>query len=350
MHYNAFISKTICEFLAQGQSCVLVSMLENTGSSPRHSGTKMLVDSEGRTFGTVGGGLMEASAIKRGIAANHSGCSSIMNFDMNNIDANSPEMICGGAVKLLIEYITPSAGNKEFFCKWYDAINRRLRFDLLNIIQFEDEYVSSVNHAMLFSDGSIAGDSAVDQRDIDYMKSGLDNIAGSGLLNDGFRCILVERSGRIKRLYCFGSGHVAVPTASLAAKVGFEVVVIDDRAEYASSERFPSAEVRVIRDFAYAFDRNEIDEDSFIAIFTREHRYDRLVLEQALRTKAAYIGLMASKKKRNTIYAALKEKGFTDADLARVHSPIGIKIEAETSEELAVSIVSELIYERAAVR
>ena len=87
---------------------------------------------------------------------------------------------------------------------------------------------------------------------------------------------MVDRIRKLKTLYCFGAGHVAVPTAHLAALVGFRVVVMDDRPEYANAERFPEAhEIRVIKDFNHAFDGLEIDDDSFIVIVTRGHQYDR---------------------------------------------------------------------------
>jgi xanthine dehydrogenase accessory factor len=150
----------------------------------------------------------------------------------------------------------------------------------------------------------------------------------------------------MKTLYCFGGGHVAVPTAQLASLVGFRVVVIDDRPEFANFERFPDAIINVIDDFDRAFDGLEIDEDSFIVIVTRGHQYDRTVLAQSLKTRAGYIGMISSRKKRETIYKALASDGADITKLEQVHSPIGINIGGETPEEIAVSIVAELIQVR----
>ena len=99
---------------------------------------------------------------------------------------------------------------------------------------------------------------------------------------------------------------MAVPTAHLAALVGFRVVVVDDRPEFANAERFPEAyKILVIKDFNHAFDGLEIDADSFIVIVTRGHQYDRAVLEQSLKTTAGYIGMISSRRKREAIYEAL---------------------------------------------
>jgi xanthine dehydrogenase accessory factor len=152
---------------------------------------------------------------------------------------------------------------------------------------------------------------------------------------------------KTKTLYCFGAGHVAKPTAHIAALVGFRVVVVDDRAEFSNIERFPDArDVRVIDDFTHALKDFDINGDSFIVIFTRGHMLDRVVLEQALKTNAGYIGMIASRKKIDSIYQALLIEGVTKEELERVHWPIGLDIGAETPEEIAVSIVAELIKER----
>ena len=113
-------------------------------------------------------------------------------------------------------------------------------------------------------------------------------------------------------------------------------------------ERFPeAADIVVAKDFAVALEDLPIDSDSFVVILTRGHRYDREVLEQALRTDAGYIGMIGSLRKRDAIYSALLESGVNPGDIKRVHSPIGLAIQAETPEEIAVSIVAEMIAERA---
>ena len=136
-----------------------------------------------------------------------------------------------------------------------------------------------------------------------------------------------------------------------AARVGFRVVVLDDRAEFASRQRFPLAdEVRVLASFADCLPAAEIDSDSYLVIVTRGHLHDLEVLEQALRTPAGYIGMIGSRKKRNSIYTRLLDRGVTEAQLEQVRCPIGMAIEADTPEEIAVSIVGELIYQRATGR
>jgi xanthine dehydrogenase accessory factor len=144
-------------------------------------------------------------------------------------------------------------------------------------------------------------------------------------------------------LYIFGAGHVSRDIVPLASRVGFQVVVIDDREEFATPEYFPDAREVCLHLFDTAVADLPVDEDSYIVIVTRGHLHDKIVLSHSLRTKARYVGMIGSKRKRNMIYNALSEEGFTRSDIARVHSPIGIEIGAETPAEIAVSIVAELI-------
>jgi xanthine dehydrogenase accessory factor len=137
---------------------------------------------------------------------------------------------------------------------------------------------------------------------------------------------------------------VAIPTVRMAAMVGFRAIVLDDRQEFANQERFPEAvETRILIDYSKAMSGLEIDKDSFIVIVTRGHKYDREVLEEALKTDAGYIGMISSRRKREAIYETLKASGIKQEKLDFVHSPIGIDIGGETPEEIGVSIVAELI-------
>jgi xanthine dehydrogenase accessory factor len=149
-------------------------------------------------------------------------------------------------------------------------------------------------------------------------------------------------------LYIFGAGHVSRFTARVAAMVGFRTVVLDDREEYANRERFPEAdEVVVLPSFAGCCDSFKDDAEAFVVIVTRGHLHDRTVLAEALRTRARYVGMIGSSTKRNKIYDSLLADGFTRADIERCYSPIGLPLGGQTPEEIAVSIVGELIQVRA---
>jgi len=129
--------------------------------------------------------------------------------------------------------------------------------------------------------------------------------------------------------------------------VGFHVTVIDDRAEFANHERFPEADTVIVDGLETVFDQLNVTVASYIVILTRGHLYDQGVVEKSIATKAGYIGMIGSKRKRNLIYQSLLENGIAQEALDRVCSPVGVPINAQTPEEIAVSIVAELIQKRA---
>ena len=149
------------------------------------------------------------------------------------------------------------------------------------------------------------------------------------------------RSG--ETMYLFGAGHISQSTAQMAAMLGFRVVVVDPRAEYNNAERFPGAESLVVAEYEDAFARLSVDGDSYIIIYTPGHVLDEKCLEFAVGTPAKYIGMIGSQKKVKEVKGRLLKKGVAPAQIEAVHAPIGIEINAETPEEIAISILAEVI-------
>ena len=150
-------------------------------------------------------------------------------------------------------------------------------------------------------------------------------------------------------VYIFGTKHVSQQLATIAKKVQFKVVVIDDQEIFANRDRFPEADDVLVFEFEKCFDLLTVDESSYIVIVTRGHLYDGAVLEQAIKTRARYIGMIGSKNKIQTLYRNLMKKGVPKETLDRVYAPIGLDINSETPEEIAVSITAELIKVRGQV-
>jgi xanthine dehydrogenase accessory factor len=347
MNENEYLAKTIHEKLEAGSPLILISIMSLEGSTPRHDGTKMLVGADGKSYGTIGGSLIEAAAIQEAKKVLSSGQSKILSYELTGKDATDPGMICGGKAEILLDYFAASEANKKFSRQWHEAILQGKDFCVLTYLKDSGDIIEVTGHAILHADGNITGNTSLKEPDIAKLKTELHNISATAVISLGDTRVMVDRIRKLKTVYCFGAGHVAVPTAHLAALVGFRVVVLDDRPEFANAERFPEAyKICVIADYDNAFDGLEIDADSFIVIVTRGHQYDRMVLEQALKTKAGYIGMISSRKKRAAIFEALLAQGVKKEQLEQVHSPIGIDIGGETPEEIAVSIVAELISER----
>ena len=164
-----------------------------------------------------------------------------------------------------------------------------------------------------------------------------------GLACGGTVEIFVEPILPDPKLILMGAGHIGQTVAQVAHRVGFNVAVVDDRESFANRERFPQAEELVVAAFEEGFDAITVSQTSFILIATRGHGYDQVVLEQALQTPAGYIGMVGSRRKTQIIVQKLLEKGISPRALSRLYAPIGIEIGSETPEEIAVSVVAELI-------
>jgi xanthine dehydrogenase accessory factor len=344
MNDNEYLVTTIAALLEKGTPVVLASIISQEGSSPRHTGTKMLIDAKGKGYGTIGGSLLEATTIKESRAAVDTGQSRFMGFAMSGKDTNASGMICGGTTRLLLNYIAASDENLAFFRLMSETIQKGHNFYFLTHFREPGKSIEILGYTILYSDGRASGSYSLKSADIEFLKTELHNLSSTSVIQLSDHQLVIDPIRKITTLYLCGAGHVALPTAHIAALVGFRVVVIDDRGEYASPERYPEAyQVCVIADFSRALEGIDIDSDSFIVIVTRGHKFDREVLEQALKTPAGYIGMISSRRKKAAIYEALLAKGVSQAELDRVHAPIGLEIGGETPEEIAVSIVAELI-------
>ncbi len=164
-----------------------------------------------------------------------------------------------------------------------------------------------------------------------------------GMICGGDLEVFIEPILTAPTLYIFGGGHISLPLAQMGKLLGFKIAVIDDRADFASAERFPEAEFVLADELTKAFPKLKIDKLSYIVIVTRGHQHDELVLEWAISTSAKYIGMIGSKTKVKTIFSHLLAKGISKEKLDGVHSPIGLEIGAQTPEEIAVSILAEII-------
>lgn len=308
----------------------------------------MIVQSNGSSIGTIGGGVLEAEGQKRAAQVLKTGVSQIFTFDLSGRDAASMNMICGGRVEVLLEYIAADPDNLRLFQSLRESLNSGEKCFLVTDLGAAGGDMGQIRRCLARPEGVVRGD-------FPYTGTLLTTLVERAHRSTypifsilEHRRFMIERCYVPSTVYLFGAGHVSQEVAELAAKVAFQTVVLDDREEFANRERFATAEeVRVIDSFADCLSGLEIDRDSYLVIVTRGHTHDRTVLEQALRTKAGYIGMLGSRKKSVEIRKALVDEGFSEEDVARFNCPIGLKIGAETTAEIAVSIVAELIQARA---
>ncbi len=144
-------------------------------------------------------------------------------------------------------------------------------------------------------------------------------------------------------LFVIGCGHVGQAVADLGHWLGFRVVVTDDRPELASPEQIPNADVYLPGDFAAALAAHPITRSTFIALLTRNVALDRQILPLLVKTPAPYIGVMGSRRRWTETQKLLRQDGASEEDLQRIHSPVGLELNAETPKEIALSILAEIV-------
>ena len=164
-----------------------------------------------------------------------------------------------------------------------------------------------------------------------------------GLVCGGKVLVYIEPVIPDPHVVILGAGHVGKALSRVAQFSGFRVTVVDDRQEYANRENIPEVSDIVVSDFDSVFSKVAADKNTYLVIATRGHNHDLDALKASLKTEAKYIGLLGSKRKRALLFKTLREEGFSQADIERVITPVGLSIGSVTPEEIAVSIMAQII-------
>jgi xanthine dehydrogenase accessory factor len=340
----------IVELLNQDQSFVLATVIDRSGSAPRAMGARMAALSDGSIRGTIGGGLLEGQVreVVPQVFQNRQTLTKEFRMTGKGFSKADPEMICGGRAEVLIEFVDAGQpAQRKFFQALLSAIDGGQAARLITSIPAQAG--GSTGVCALLADGSMVTAGAR-VGDTGLVKTLTENAGRHSpeLVKQAEKRFLVETICDEGTVYIFGAGHIGQKLAPLCSLVGFKSVVLDDRPDYANRDVFDSADRIVPLDtFERALQGVDLDENSYVVIVTRGHVHDATVLRQVLQTKAGYIGMIGSRRKRDLIYQKLMGEGFTADAIARVYSPIGVPIGAETPEEIAVCIVAEMIKVRA---
>jgi xanthine dehydrogenase accessory factor len=339
----------IAKALEKKENVALATLVTRVGSAPRAVGAKYLIKGDGTSVGSIGGGCVEAEVWQEAQKVMEKGEGRILHFDLTPELLAEGGLICGGNIGIFLEPL-----QEEFLPIYQEAAKIRQKGGsaiLITLISVDGPLPKGEGSKVLIKKsgekiGRLWGGVELENK---ILREGEVLLKEKKLNVMAFRSenrkmeILLEPIFSEPTVYIFGGGHVSEQLAPLAKKVHFKVVIIDDREMFANRSRFPEADEVIVSEFEECFNRLHIDENSYIVIVTRGHLCDGFVLKQAVKTKTRYIGMIGSKKKIQTLYQNLITEGIAKDALARVYAPIGIDIHSETPEEIAVSIVAELI-------
>lgn len=321
--------KKILHALEAGQAVELVSILEASGSTPRGAGAVMAVFLNGESAGTIGGGAVEYEAQRAAADLLERGGDDVRRFRFVPGDAASLGMVCGGDVTVQFQFLPGGEG----------PCTRAVRDLAAAFSGSRDTWL-----LRRMEDGRAVEMRTVD-RTSENVPAGL--LENGPVYRDGWFSLPVVRAGKV---YIFGGGHVSRALVPVIAAAEFRPVVYDDRPEFVTPEAFPQAEGLLCGPFTELARHITVTPEDYVVIMTRGHQADYEVLSQVLRSGAKYLGCIGSRRKLALCKERLLAAGFTEAEYARLHAPIGLAIGAQTPAEIAVSVAAELIAVRAGVQ
>lgn len=313
--------------LSERRPAMLATIIERSGSAPRGEGTAMAVLQNGEMIGTIGGGSVEYRAKLDALSMMQTGKCDVRSYEIHADEKEAQS----GSVRVLFRLFAGEAGVS-------------LASEILESIESgEDRFLVSDLCGGEWETSVAKGCDVCEK----YGWSQAPKAPVFGSSAAGQKEYFIEPLRNEPRVILFGGGHVAQVMAKQLDLIGFRVWVVEDRAEFAAEELFPTAERVLFCEYTNAESKLRISGNDHAIVMSRGHEQDYQILRWVLRTEADYIGCIGSKKKIALTKERLLDDGITQAQFARLHAPIGLAIGAETPAEIAVSVAAELIAYRA---
>ncbi|MBE7187224.1 XdhC/CoxI family protein [Jatrophihabitans endophyticus] len=326
-------------------------------SAPRQPGASMLVGPDGSAVGSVSGGCVEGAVYELGGEARATGSPVLQRYGVSDDDAFTVGLTCGGIIDVFVEAVDrttfPELGAIA------DDIEAGRPVAVATLIESDDP--ARLGRRLVVRPGPDGGarvegglgsarlDDAVGADVLGLLRQASTQIVRYG--PDGERrgdeiAVFVASYAPKPRMIVFGAIDFAAAVARVGSFLGYRVTVCDARPTFATRKRFPDAD-EVVVEWPHRYLRDtEVDERTVVCVLTHDPKFDVPLLEVALRMPLAYLGAMGSRRTNDDRAARLRELGFADADLARLHAPIGLDVGGRTPEETAVSVAAEIIAAR----
>jgi xanthine dehydrogenase accessory factor len=327
----------------------LATVVRTFSSAPREPGAAMAVSASGEVVGSVSGGCVEGAVYELATEVSASGEPVLKRYGISDDDAFAVGLTCGGIIDIFVEPVS-----QQRFAE-LGEIAAAVRHGRPVAVATVIEGPGTVGaRRIIWQDEHATGtlgagdrlDEAVDDDARGMLAQGLTGVRRYG--PDGERrrdelAVFVQSFAPAPRMLVFGAIDFAAAVARAGKFLGYRVTVCDARPVFATASRFPDAD-EVITDWPHRYLSGiATDERTVICVLTHDPKFDVPLLEVALRRAAAYIGAMGSRRTHDDRLARLREAGLTEAELARLRSPIGLDLGARTPEETAVAIAAELI-------
>ena len=308
------IPETALSWHREGIGAALATVVETWGSAPRRVGAQLAVGGDGRIEGSVSGGCVEGAVIVEALEALEAGAHRVLEFGVSDEDAFAVGLACGGTIRVLIE-----------------PVGSALPVDLLQELVAARAARQPVVYELHLSDGT--------RRLLHGAYPERLRQDRSGFGEDGETFIAVHNPPL--RLIVVGAVHIAQALVPMARIAGYDPTIIDPREAFASEARFPGE--TILHDWPdEAVAQLGLDARTALVLLTHDPKLDDPALEAGLRAECFYIGALGSTRTHAKRVARLSERGFSKAEIGRMHAPIGLDIGAAGPAEIAVSILAQM--------
>ncbi|MFJ2211039.1 XdhC family protein [Streptomyces sp. NPDC101062] len=349
------IAEELHRWVGQGRDIAVATVVAVGGSAPRQPGAALAVDGDGAAIGSVSGGCVEGAVYELCRQALRDGVTVLERFGYSDDDAFAVGLTCGGVIDILV---TPLRSSTPLGAVLAAALAAAAHGEPAALARITEGPAELLGRALLVRpdgsyEGGFGGHPDLDRTAVDEARALLDT-GGTGqvLIGErGSRCgrpltLLVETCAEPPRMIVFGAVDFAAALVSTGKFLGYHVTVCDARPVFATRARFPAAD-EVVVDWPHRYlARTAVDGRTVLCVLTHDAKFDVPLLEVALRLPVAFVGAMGSRRTHEDRDRRLREAGLTDAELARLHSPIGLDLGARTPEETALSIAAEIVAAR----
>jgi xanthine dehydrogenase accessory factor len=337
----------------QGKKIALATVVHVDGSSYRRPGARMLITEDGQLTGAISGGCLEGDALRKALLVMERRQSTLVTYDtMDEDDAIiGVGLGCNGIIQILIESID-FLNDKNPVNYLKSITNKRHKTILVSLFSMTDKKSSQVGTCLLLDEeGGVQGGESIDPKLRELLIEDAKTIfneqasAFKNYISDKWNfTAFIEYIPPVVTLVAVGAGNDVQPLVEIADIIGWQTKVVDGRANYAKAERFAKACQVVVAKPENALQHLSIDAQTVFVLMTHNYNYDKAMLSELIKRDVRFIGMLGPKKKLDRILNELKEEGLniTEQQLSAIHGPAGLDIGAETSEEIALSIIAEI--------
>jgi xanthine dehydrogenase accessory factor len=326
----------------QGRKIAMATLVKVWGSAPRQPGARVVVSDATELAGSVSGGCVESAVLQEATEVFGTGGAMTLQYGVTREEAWAVGLTCGGSIELLVEEIPP-AGDDPVWDRVLDRVESEALFGIATVLYGKRQGA----RLLVEPDGARTGSLG---------ESGLDDAAASLLAGRfpgpvswrhepaGHECeLFLEIFSPRERLVIFGGVHIAIPLVRMARDLGWHTTVVDPRTAFATRERFPEADEILTLWPDEAIARLAVDAGTAVAVLSHDLKIDVPAIRAALASPAFYVGALGSRTTHRKRVAALEEAGLSVEAIARIHAPIGLDIGSREPQEIALSVLAQIV-------